>query len=132
MRQLLAAICVCLPSFALAEPVVYVCKIDTGVTNGAFQSPLVIAYEAEERLVSVNDALIQGVTGGPLLGEMVSENGQRIVFKWTVRNVRTNTGQQSTLSYRATISKGEGKLQVSMRPLQYDNSFNATGSCQIE
>jgi hypothetical protein len=132
MRHLLAAVFVCLPCLAQAAPVVYVCTVDTGRTTGAFQDQIVIAHDAAERIVSVNDALIQGVTGGPLLGEMVSENDRRIVFKWTVRNVPNTTGQVASLSYRATIFKADGELQISMRPLNFDNSFNGIGSCQTE
>ncbi|MGL4320544.1 MAG: hypothetical protein ACRCS3_06740 [Paracoccaceae bacterium] len=132
MRQLFAALFLFLPSFALADSVVYVCGVDTGRTSGAFQSQLVIAHDVEERVVSVNDALIQGVTGGPLLGEMASENSRRIVFTWTIPNVPSGTGQVASLIYRATIFKADGKLQISMRPLSYDNSFNATGSCKTE
>lgn len=119
------------PTFAFAEPVVYVCNVDIN-RSGAFQPQFVIAYDAAERFVSVNDALIQGVTGGPLLGEVATENNTRIVFKWTLRNVSDGSGQQASLAYRATIFKADGKLNISMRPLNYDNNFTARGTCAIE
>jgi hypothetical protein len=132
MRQFHVALFVCLPSLAQAAPVVYVCNVDTGRTTGAFQSQFVIAHDAEPRIVSVNDALIQGVTGGPLLGEVATDNGTRIVFTWTIPNVPSTSGQIASLVYRTTIFKADGKMQISMRPLNYDNSFNATGTCSIE
>lgn len=121
-----------LPMNAFAAPVVYVCNIDTNRTNSVFQSQFVIAHDVAERVVSVNDALIQGVSGGPLLGDVASENGTRIVFKWTLRNVPNSGGQSASLAYRATIFRADGKLDISMRPLNYDNSFSATGTCRVE
>jgi hypothetical protein len=132
MHKFLAALIIGLPTLAQAAPVIYVCTVDTGRTTGAFQQQIVIAHDEAERIVSVNDALIQGVTGGPLLGEVASDNDRRIVFKWTIRNVPNNSGQLASLSYRATIFKDDGELQISMRPLNYDNSFNGIGSCKTE
>ena len=132
MHKRLAAIALCLPSLAQAAPVVYVCSVDSGRTGGVFQSQIVIAHDAADRIVSVNDALIQGVTGGPLLGDVATDNATRIVFKWTILNVPSGTGQLASLSYRATIFKDDGALQISMRPLNYENSFNGSGSCKTE
>ncbi|MGL5008621.1 MAG: hypothetical protein ACRC6I_01965, partial [Paracoccaceae bacterium] len=95
------------PVSAFAAPTVYICDVNTNGRDG-FQSQVVIAHDVAERFVSVNDALIQGVTGGPLLGEVATDNGTRIVFKWTVPNVPNNTGQNASLSYRATIFKADG------------------------
>jgi activator of HSP90 ATPase len=132
MRLRLAAFFSCLPLLAHAAPVVYVCEIDLTRTSGAFQQQVVIAHDAAERVVSVNDALIQGINGGPLLGELASENDRRIVFTWTLRNVPSVSGQIASLKYRATIFKADGELQISMRPLNYDNSFNGAGTCRTE
>ncbi len=132
MRHLLIACLICLPAYAQSAPVVYVCGVDNSRASGAFQAQVVIAHDAADRIVSVSDALIQGVTGGPLLGELATDNATRIVFKWTVRNVPNTSGQNASLSYRATIFKADGRLEMSMRPLNYDNSFSASGTCRIE
>jgi hypothetical protein len=132
MRAVLAALLLCAPAFAQAAPVVYLCAVDTGRSSGAFQPQIVIAHDAAQGIVSVNDALIQGVTGGPLLAEVASDNATRIVFRWTVPNVPNTAGQQASLAYRATIFKADGRLQISMRPLNFDNSFNGTGSCRTD
>jgi activator of HSP90 ATPase len=132
MRLRLAAVLSCLPMLASAAPVVYVCNIDTSRSTGAFQPQIVIAHDAAERVVSVNDPLIQGINGGPLLGEMATENDTRIVFTWTLRNVPTQTGQTASLLYRATIFKADGDVQLSMKPLNFDNNFSARGNCQTE
>jgi hypothetical protein len=123
--------CILAPGIAFAEPVVYLCRLDTN-RNGAFQPQLVIAHDAAADVVSVNDALIQGVTGGPLPGTVASDNATRIVFTWTLRNVQDGRGQQASLVYRATIFRADGRVDMSMRPLNFDNSFTARGTCTTE
>lgn len=132
MRHVLTVCLLCLPAFAQAAPVVYVCSVENSRAAGAFQPQVVIAHDAAGRIVSVSDALIQGVTGGPLLGELATDNATRIVFRWTVPNVPSRSGQIASLSYRATIFKADGRMDISMKPLNYDNSFTASGTCTIQ
>jgi hypothetical protein len=132
MRLLFAACLATLPSVVLAAPTVYVCDTDTNRQQSVFQDQIVIAHDAASGTVSVNDALIMSENGGPLEGAVASENNNRIVFTWTVRNVVNAGGQNATLNFRATLRKQTGEADFSMRPLGYDNSFQSSGTCAVQ
>jgi hypothetical protein len=129
MRFLLPVVLSVLPCLAVAAPVVYVCKNAANMQNSVLQSEFAFAYDAESGTVSVSDAIIIHETGGPLQATLSSDNATRLVFSWTLRNVTNATGQTSSLAYRVTYFKEDGRFNISMRPLGYDNSFNEGGTC---
>ncbi len=128
----LAAVLVVFALPALARPIVYVCHNSSNRQQSVIQGEMVIAHDVANGRVSVNDGLIQTVNGGPLEGAVDSDNPIRIVFKWTVDNVRNRGGQNATLSFRGTYFKADGRFQLSMRPLGYDNSFQDQGTCTVQ
>jgi hypothetical protein len=132
MRYFLFSLLMAAPVTAFANPTVYVCDTQSNRQNGAIQDQIVFAHDAAKDEVFVSDLLIQGVVGGPLSGEVASDNDTRVVFSWTLRNVPNNSGQVASLAYRATLFKATGKIDVSVRPLNYDNSFSATGTCATQ
>jgi hypothetical protein len=132
MRLFLALLVAGLPSNLRAAPIVYVCDTDTNRQQTVFQDQIVIAHDAATGAVSVSDALILQENGGPLEGAVSSENNTRIVFTWTVRNVRNAGGQTATLNFRATLRKQDGRADFSMRPLGFDNSFQSSGTCAVQ
>ena len=131
-RQLLIAAFVALPSVAQSAPRTFVCDTETGQQQSLLQDQIVFAYDAEAGKVSVADAAIIALAGGPLAARVSSDNTTRLVFSWTLENVRNATGQVSTLDYRAVYFKATNQFDVSLKPRGFDNSFQASGTCRPE
>jgi hypothetical protein len=129
MRFLLPVVLSMLPCVAAASPVVYLCKNAADMQNSVLQAEFAFAFDADAGTVSVSDALIINETGGPMQANVSSDNATRLVFSWMLRNVTNATGQTSSLAYRVTYFKADGRFDISMRPLGYDNSFNEGGTC---
>jgi hypothetical protein len=132
MRPLLLAALSVLPSMAMSSPAVYICKNAADLENSVLQPEFAFAYDADAGTVSVSDPLIIRETGGPVQATVPSDNATRLVFTWTLRNVTNSEGQTSSLAYRVTYFKADGRFSISMRPLGYDNSFNEGGTCKLE
>jgi hypothetical protein len=105
------------------------CDMAGESSQGWIAPQIALSINLETGKVSANDMITIGFTGGPVEGEVDSDNASRTVVKWTVRG-RDNTQQSATLAYRATIMKADNSIAVTMRPLQYSNSFRAEGTCR--
>jgi hypothetical protein len=132
MRLALTLLLAALPCIAAASPVVYVCDTGTGSEQTYLQGQIYFAYDAEAKVVSVNDAVINHENGGPMDARVSSDNATRLVFSWSLENLRNSTGQTASWDYRAVFFKATNKFDVSLKPRGYDNSFQASGTCRVD
>jgi hypothetical protein len=105
------------------------CEIDARSAQGWIAPQIAFAIDGEAGRAVVSDGIILGFVGGPVEGRLVSDNAARTVVAWTVRG-KDGAQQSATLEYRATIMKADNAIAVTMRPVQYDNSFRAAGQCR--
>jgi hypothetical protein len=132
MRFALTLLLSALPSFAAAAPTVYVCDTGTGSEQTYLQGQIYFAYDPDNAVVSVNDAVINYENGGPMDARIASDNATRLVFTWSLENLTNSTGQVASWDYRAVFFKATRKFDVSLKPRGYDNSFLASGTCQVD
>ena len=93
---------------------------------------LIIQYNESTGDVTVNDPVIQHFLGRPTNGEVVTDNGKRTTFKWSINGTTTSVQQNVNLRYRATIMKGSNRLAVSAKPLGYTNNWRGDGACKVK
>ena len=119
-------------SVAQAAPgFLYDCDMSYVKQNKGWMSPKIAFVLPGDGTVKVVDAVTLHFNKEPLLGQIVRENNKRIVIKWTIRNAKADNGKSfNHLDYRASISKTNGGVEVTMQPRHYDAGLRSPGSCR--
>ena len=109
---------------------VLVCEMNTDLGNSAISNRFVFSIEPGAPTAIVNDVLISGTTGGPMVAEVTNDTEDRITIKWRI-DESNNTAYRKlpTLLFRATITKADYRINIMAQPSAYDNRFNSKGSC---
>jgi hypothetical protein len=119
-----------LPLVALAAPQTLFCTMsDVGANGGWIPPEIALAFDTATGEAAVTDGLILHFHGSPLTAKIASDNAAQTVLTWTLRG-QDGSHNSSTMSFRATITKADNSIFLTMRPLNYDNSFRSRGTCE--
>jgi hypothetical protein len=109
---------------------VLVCNMNTELGVSAISNQFVFSIDSGAGTAIVNDMLITGTTGGPIVAEIANETASRYTIKWRIDS-SNNTEYRNipTLLFRATINKATNRISIAAQPPAYDNRFNSQGTC---
>jgi hypothetical protein len=112
---------------------VLVCNMNTELGASAISNQFVFSIDSAAGTAIVNDALIVGTTGGPIVAKIANETSARYTIKWRIDS-SNNTEYRSipTLLFRATINKSDNSINIMAQPPAYDNRFNSQGTCRAQ
>lgn len=119
------------PSFALsAQGFLYECDMEQSERGRGWISPKIVIILPEQGEVTVVDALTLAFAQDPVRGTILRDNDQRFVVKWTLRNVRADSGRSfAYFDYRASIAKGSGRMALTAGPRTSDSGLRGGGTC---
>lgn len=109
---------------------VLVCDMNTELGQSAISGQFVFSITPGAETAIVNDQLIAGTTGGPIVAEIANETASRYTIKWRIDS-SNNTEYRNipTLLFRATINKSDNRINITAQPPAFDNRFNSQGLC---
>jgi hypothetical protein len=112
---------------------VLVCDMNTDLGGSVISDQFVFRIDAEAGTAIVNDLLIAGTTGGPIVAEIARNTARLYTIKWRIDS-SNNTEYRNipTLLFRATIQKADNRITISAQPPAYDNRFNSQGACTVQ
>ena len=112
---------------------ILVCRMDTELGPSAISNQFVFSIDSAAGTAIVNDVLIQGTTGGPIVAEIANETAVRYTIKWRIDS-SNNTEYRNipTLLFRATITKADSSISITARPPAFDNRFVSQGRCAAQ
>lgn len=120
-------------SAADAQPVRYICQINTGGTNGWIAPDVVIVHVPGSKTAVVNDRLIMTVLKKPVTAQVVAGNDRRLTVKWELPAQKDTSGQYvPRFQYRASYYRNTGRMMLWAIPIGYENSFRGFGSCRVK
>jgi hypothetical protein len=105
----------------------YASDVFSPFTN-PIQPRITITVDEASGTATVSDALIQGMAGRPIPGNVTENSGQKLTVIWELPIVGFG-GVQTTMSFRAAFIKTNKKLIVTATPQGYTGRFFARGSC---
>lgn len=110
---------------------ILVCDMNSSLGRSAISEQYVFSIDAGAGTAIVNDILITGTTGGPIVAEIANETAERYTIKWRIDS-SNNTEYRSipTLLFRATINKADNRISIAAQPPAFDNRFKAQGTCR--
>ncbi len=123
----------------LAQPLfakTYTCEMDP-VNNRVWIPEVVVVNhdEATGKVVAL-DPIIKHFTGGPIVGEVTTNNAKRITFKWTIKDMTaTGGGQRSFVPgfrFSLTVQHATHKASMFSTPLGYTNRDHGEGRCTVK
>jgi hypothetical protein len=119
-------------SMAQADGIL-VCDMQSNFGRSAISEQYVFSIDSAAGTAIVNDILITGTTGGPIVAEIANETAARYTIKWRIDS-SNNTEYRSipTLLFRATINKADNRISIAAQPPAFDNRFNAQGVCRVQ
>ena len=80
---------------------------------------------------TVIDALTLTYAEDPVPGTILRDNASRLIVKWTLQNVRADSGRSfANFDYRASITKGTGRMELTAGPRTFDSGLRGTGTCR--
>lgn len=117
---------VLMASVSAASAKTYDCTIKTAKQNLGWIAERIILSHDESGKILVNDGLIQHYVKQPVDAVVTDDSAARIVYSWKVKIANQ---QPVTMMYRMSIMKADNVAMVTVRPLNYDNTFEARGTC---
>lgn len=94
-------------------------------------SPKIALVLPGDGTVTVIDALTLTFAEEPVVGRILRDNDSRLIVKWTLDNVRADTGRSfAYFDYRASISKSTGALELTAGPRTFDTGLRGEGTCR--
>jgi hypothetical protein len=134
-KTLLAALLIALPATtALAEPVVYECRVQPTASVEEFWGPFDNLIQTQMRITIdgdsaiVEDPLITSVYGGPIQGELIENTDGKFVVRWRMAG-KGFALARATFMFRAAFLKKRSILLVSQAIPTYNTTFLGRGSC---
>ncbi|MEP3784059.1 hypothetical protein [Ascidiaceihabitans sp.] len=80
--------------------------------------------------VQVVDPLILHYNKVALQGQVLRNDAKRLIVKWTLSGgEKEGGGTYGDFDYRASISKANGKIQLTAKPRQFDSGLRSGGRC---
>ncbi len=121
---------VCLSFSAAHAQQVLVCTMNTTLGSSAISEQFVFSIDSAAGTAIVNDQLIAGTTGGPIVADISKETADLYTIKWRIDS-SNNTEYRNipTLLFRATIRKADYSISIAAQPPAYDNRFKSQGTC---
>lgn len=92
---------------------------------------LVFAHEPGANSAIVADDIGLYFTGKPATARISANDSRRMKFSWKVPKVTDSRGNLvPAMVYRATLTHGDDRIQISAQPLGYSTRFTGRGSCR--
>lgn len=113
-----------------ASGFLYDCTLtDADKSRGWISSKLAVVVPGDGT-VQVVDGVILHFNGAPLAAEVLRDNGQRLILKWSIENARAKSGKSfANLDYRVSIAKSSGAIEMHTMPRNYDAGMRSGGTC---
>ncbi|MEW9921413.1 hypothetical protein AB2B41_17530 [Marimonas sp. MJW-29] len=109
----------------------YECDMDDPDRGLGWVSPKIAIVLPGDGSVTVVDALTITFSDAPVSGRILRDNDARLIVKWTLRDVRADTGRSfAHFDYRASISKPTGRIELTAQPRTFDSGLRSVGSCR--
>ncbi len=103
----------------------FLCTItESGGTNGWMPPSFLIEYSGD------NATVTHGWVGGPSsVQTQIRGNDNRRRLNYVLGDVGGSGGQRATMAFRLVHTMGSGQLRVYIDPVEYRNSYSASGAC---
>jgi hypothetical protein len=109
---------------------VFECKFPkVGNNLGYLPDLVVMAREPGSDTVTLADAYIQSVKGGPIDVKVAEENAAKLSVSWPLM-LQSQTNDYVRMQYRISIQKKSLVASLSGRPQGFSNNFSAQGKCK--
>ena len=93
-------------------------------------SPKIAIVLPGDGTATIIDALTMTFAEDAVPGTILRDNASRLIVKWTLRNVRADSGRSfANFDYRASISKASGRMELTAGPRTFDSGLRSTGTC---
>ncbi|MDF3413321.1 hypothetical protein HKX54_02535 [Sulfitobacter sp. M57] len=131
MRNFLTALMLGLPSLALSAPgYLYECDMHDIERARGWVSPKIAIILPATGGVTIVDALTMTFASEPVQGTVLRDNDRRLIVKWTLRNVRADSGRSfANFDYRVSIAKSSGQMELTAGPRTFDAGLRGVGTC---
>lgn len=114
-----------------AEGFLYDCDLSSSKRGKGWISPKLALIFPPEGGVKVVDAVVLHFQGGPIAGEVLRDNANRVIVKWTVKGAKADSGVSfANFDYRASIAKKTGKIELTAQPREYSRGVRSAGTCR--
>jgi len=124
----LAFTCALIGSPALAET--YLCEFTRGGSKGWIPTKILVNIDAEAGTAGVMDGLTLSKQEGLFPAKISANTKKRYTISWSVKRLKSNTGQNVNADFRLSLQKTSLIANVSMLPQGYDNKFSTRGPCK--
>jgi len=127
---LLATLLLAAVSIPASARDVFECRFPTiGNNMGYLPDTVVMARNEGSETVTVADAYIQSVKGGPIDVKIAEENDAKLSVSWPLM-LQSRTNTYIKMHYRISIQKRSLSASLSGRPQGFSNNFSAQGKCK--
>lgn len=109
----------------------YDCDMSDADNGRGWVSPKIAIVLPGDGSVTVIDALTLAFFDDPIEGTILRDDDKRLIVKWTLRNVRADSGRSfAYFDYRASLAKQSGRIELTAAPRAFDTGLRSTGSCR--
>lgn len=127
IRTIVAA---CLLASPAAAADVLLCKMRVSQGNqGDMIAKEIYLIEQGDQILVLDDIVNYFNKGQPLAARVKADGSKGKVYSWDVLMVNAS-GQRTKMQYRGTLFLDSGEFHVLARPVGYNNTISATGTCQ--
>ena len=114
-----------------ASGFLYECDMEDPDQGLGWVSPKIAIVLPGDGSVTVVDALTLTFAEDPVLGRILRDNDARFIVKWTLKDVRADTGRSfANFDYRASIAKSTGRIELTAGPRTFDSGLRSVGTCR--
>lgn len=128
-QSILAAALALLGSSAFAES--YQCDFSKGGNRGWIAPVVLVELDADKGTASVMDGITRSKQDGWFPAKISADTKKRYTVSWTVRRLKSSTGQNVNGDFRLTVQKASLDGTISMLPHGYSNKFTNKGKCKL-
>lgn len=116
-----------------ARPVVMMCQIVDESGTGWVPDFLMLTRQVSgpnAGRIEVFDPVLQSLVRRPIQAHITADSRASRSYGWALAGVRNATGQRTErLDYRLTVSKVDGRAQMTAVAQGYDNTMTGRGIC---
>lgn len=114
-----------------ASGFLYECDMRDPDQGLGWVSPKIAIVLPGDGSATVVDALTLTFAEDPVPGRILRDNDARFIVKWTLKDVRADTGRSfAHFDYRASISKSTGRIELTAGPRTFDSGLRSVGTCR--
>lgn len=122
---------ICLASFpSLVAAQVYECERTSQDRRGFVSEKIFIRLEKGGAQASITDNMIHHVHGKPIQVKASKLQGQKLRFKWTVKDLPLIDGPKASLRQTLVLDVANRTYRVNGQLIGYDNVISANGRCK--